>query len=758
VVQHHFASHEHYDFRLELDGVLKSWAVPKEPSLDPKVRRLAVQVEDHPVAYADFEGRIPAGEYGAGTVEVWDRGRWIPTEDPHEGLRRGRLSFELTGGRLAGEWALIRLGGGRTGPKANWLLFRKRGSKRAKSSGDGAHQRSAARRGSSATRGGKPRFVEPELAQLAEEPPAGDGWVHEEKLDGYRILALIEGGKARLLTRRGADWTAQYPAIAAALAALPVRSATIDGEVVAPSGNRPGSFQRLQQAMERGDVALEYVAFDLLSLDGRDLRPEPLEARRTALARVVGRRRGPIRLARRFDPADGGVLEQACRAGHEGVVSKRLDAPYESGRGTDWIKSKCSRRQEFVVVGFTEPRGSRTDLGALLVAVHDEDGRLRYAGKVGTGFDREGLRRLRRELAPLARVTAPVNLPRGLPRGEITWVRPRLIAEVRFTEWTEDGLLRHPTFLGLRTDKPAAEVRREEPVATDDTTLTHPNRVLYPEDGITKRDLAEYYDRVAGVMLPHVADRPIALKRCPDGIAKQCFYQKHWTSAVPPGLRTVTIAEQDGSKSPYAVIEDARGLTALVQYGALEIHLWGARADRVESPDRIVVDLDPAPDVAWRLVRDAASRLREILADLELDCWIKTSGGKGLHVVVPIARRATWSLAAEFAEAVAGALARSDEDRFLTVASKKHRRGKIFIDWLRNARSALVVAPWSTRARPSAPISVPISWDELDRVRSGAHFTLAGARRLLRGRADPWADLETASQRISAAMVKRLRS
>lgn len=599
-----------------------------------------------------------------------------------------------------------------------------------------------------------------QLATLDAAPPTGPGWVHEVKLDGYRIESLVVRGQARMLTRGGEDWTSRFPEIAAALARLRVRSATLDGEVVAEDRGGRSSFQALQRALSDGAAGtrLRYHLFDLLSLDGRDLTDQPLSLRRRRLAALLGRTRtGVLRLAERFPASERNPLRAACARGLEGVISKREDAGYVGRRTRDWIKSKCGRRQEFVVVGFTDPSGSRNGLGALLLAVADESGALRYAGKVGSGFSVERLAGLRAALDQLVVKRAPIEGGlEDLAASRVHWVRPRLVAEVTFTEWTAEGRLRHPVFVALREDKPARQVRREEAVKIAGVTLTHPDRVVYDELGLTKSDLATYYAEVAPRMLPHVAGRPLSLVRCPEGEGGECFYQKHWT-AVMRGVRTVAVRESKGTQ-PYAVVGTAADLVRLVQYGVMEFHTWQARADRIEAPDRVILDLDPDSGVPWPVVCQAALDLRAILLGLGLKSWVKTSGGKGLHVALPISRHATWEVASAFARAVAERLLRENPERYVTVASKAARKGKIFIDHLRNSRGATAVAPWSVRARPGAPVSAPIRWEALADLSGGAAMTIAEVRSLLRRRtADPWATLPRTSQRITLAMAKSLR-
>ncbi|MEO8029634.1 MAG: DNA ligase D, partial [Gemmatimonadota bacterium] len=625
----------------------------------------------------------------------------------------------------------------------------------------------------------------PQLATLAEQPPSGAGWVHEMKLDGYRIQALVNHGTVQLFTRSGKDWTTRFPGIATALARLKVESAILDGEIVALDDEGRSSFHRLHAALEEGArIPLQYSVFDLLQLDGRDFREEPLSVRRPELVSLIGKPRAsaPLQLTTRLKGPEGELLGLACRLGLEGVVSKRTDGVYQSRRSRDWIKSKCGRRQELVVVGFTEPRGGRNDLGALLLGVQESGTGVIYAGKVGSGFDTADRKLLRRKLEAIERQSSPLARP-PVERvtGKVHWVRPVLVAEVSFTEWTPDGLLRHPVFRGLRTDKAAQSVRRERSRAVASTgravgtdkpkgrpagtekanvvarvTITHPERVIYPDSAISKLELARYYELVAPLMLPHVAGRPLSLVRCPEGQGGTCFYQKHW-SGTTPAVDTLPIPEVKGVKRPYAVVKDAKGLVTLVQYGVIEFHPWGSRSDKLEFPDRIILDLDPAPGVKWGAVKAGALAIRDLLAGLDLKSWLKTSGGKGLHVVIPFERRISWELCTAFARAVAERLAAEQPERYVTVASKAARTGKIFVDWLRNSRGATAVAPWSTRAREGAPVSVPVRWDQLGGLTSGDSISMSDVPGLIGGRyRDPWADLPKAKQRIGRDVVEAL--
>jgi bifunctional non-homologous end joining protein LigD len=622
-----------------------------------------------------------------------------------------------------------------------------------------------------------PAWVAPQLATLVSDPPPGDGWVHEIKLDGYRILIRIERGRVKLLTRNRQDWTARFPAVAEAAAALPVKEALLDGEIVVLDRAGVSSFQALQQAehLEKGRT-LVYVAFDLLFLDGRDLRPLPLVERKARLAGVLESRRGRVRYSEHFDVPGQRVYDRACRRGLEGIVAKRKDAPYTSGRGQGWLKVKCVARQELVIGGYTDPDGARAEFGSLLVGVHDRDGRLVYAGRVGTGFDHATLKNLGARLRRLERRASPFSPegPRPPARGA-HWVKPELVAEVAFTEWTRDGLLRHPAFQGLREDKPAAEIVRETsrppkparahpiaggsdgPVAVAGVALTHPDRVLYRDQAITKLGLARYYEAVADWMVPHVADRPLSLVRCPAGERGACFYQKHAAPGVPKQVKRVRIRESGGGMASYLYVDDLPGVIALAQIGVLELHPWGTRVGRLERPDRLVLDLDPAPGLPWARVVEAAEEARALLRDLGLVSFVKTTGGKGLHVVVPLRPEAGWDALRALGEGIGAEMTRRAPERYTINPLKAARRNRVFIDYLRNIRGATAVAAYSPRAKPGAPVSMPLTWAELSAKTDAAAFTVATApKRLAALRKDPWADFFSVDQAITARTAAAL--
>jgi bifunctional non-homologous end joining protein LigD len=768
-VQRHAARRLHYDLRLELDGVLKSWAVPKGPSLDPAEKRLAVHVEDHPLEYGDFEGTIPAGEYGAGEVVLWDRGRWRPVGDAREGYRRGKLKFVLHGEKLRGGWTLARMGGRAGEGGKNWLLLKERDVEaRPATEGDIVAERPESV--AAVPHSALPARLRPQLATLADAPPPGDEWVHEIKYDGYRALCRLEDGRARLFTRSGQDWTDRFAPVARACAALPARTAWLDGEVVVLDGEGRARFEALQEALSAKDGSgLRYVVFDLLHEDGTDLRALPLEQRKQRLAALLRRAGGDgtLRYGDHVVGRGAAFLRQVCAHGLEGIVSKRRDAPHRDGRHPDWRKVRCHERGEFVVGGFTDPGGSRAGLGALLLGAH-EDGRLRYVGRVGTGFSDAKLRELRGQLGALEQAASPFAAFPDVPPGS-HWTRPELVCEVTFTNWTRDGRLRHPVFVGLRDDKPAREVVRERPSRAvvaprraDETIeiagvrVSHPDRVLWPDVGVTKAELARYYVDVADWILPHVGGRPLAVVRGPRGHAGATFFQKHIAPGMPAPVRSVRIRDDDGDKD-HLVIDDVAGLVALVQMDVLEIHVWGARADDVERPDRLVLDLDPDEEVAWPVVVDGARAARLRFAHLGLESFVKTTGGKGLHVVVPLARRQGWKEMKAFARAVAADLARRLPHAFTINPAKAARRGKIYLDYLRNSRGATAVAAYSSRARPGAPVSVPLAWREVGpRLRPATLTVRTVPERLARLRADPWERVPVRRQSITASMREAL--
>ena len=834
VVQQHDARRMHYDFRLELDGVLLSWAVPKGPSLSPAVKRLAVQTEDHPVSYKDFEGEIPAGEYGGGTVIVWDRGHWQPEGDPREGLEQGHLSFRLDGEKLQGRFSLVRTGGkARRGPKSSWLLF-KRSDEHARSgaAAEITEQRPASvitgepirprRRASAAAaanrqadgpvrkpssmtaRAGRPRkfpsfqMLKPQLATLTDRAPVGADWVYELKLDGYRMLAHLDTGKVFLRSRNNRDWSRTFPRISAALQRLKAKNAVLDGEVCFVDDQGRTHFQSLQNSLPRGEGVpdtkaqkqIVFYVFDLLFENGEDLRGLPLLDRKQRLRKLVGGgTKGPVVYIDHVHTDGAPALLQACAAGFEGLIAKRADAAYRHGRGPEWLKLKCHRRQEFVIVGMTPPQGARSGFGALLLALRKGDA-LSYVGKVGTGFSERSLRDLQARLQKLATARPAVPNPPRL-RG-VTWVRPELVCEIEFSEMTRDGSIRHPSFQGLREDKPAREVVAEratpvrkllrraapakagdrarvaaddeararaapEPVDVEGVTITHPQRVIDSVSGVTKGELARYHAEVSEWFLPYARNRPLAVVRCPQGDAQGCFFQKHRTPGLGAAVKRKRIA---GNEVIYT--GELRGVLELVQFNAIEFHGWGAPAAKPARPDWLVFDLDPDASLAFAAVIEAAQEVREALQRVGLRSFARTTGGKGLHVVAPLEPHADWDTAKGFAHALAATLAAARPDRYVAQMSKARRKGRIFIDYLRNGRGSTAVLPYSPRARAGTTVAMPVDWRDLAKL-DPQDFTVRTVPALLkRRRRDPWADFLSLRQRLPAltepASARRRRS
>ncbi|WBH15713.1 DNA ligase D [Sphingomonas radiodurans] len=772
MVQKHDASRLHWDFRIEMDGVLKSWAVTRGPSLDPNEKRLAVRTEDHPLSYATFEGTIPKGEYGGGTVMLWDRGTWsVIKGKSNKDLDEGHLHFVLDGERMKGEWLLIRLKPRGKEKSENWLLRKiddahaggtdtlvetgltsietgrtmleiaegkkpaaepkkRKATAKAKSAPE---QVSPAHRRVRKNTGTPPAFTEPQLCTLVDAVPAGSTWLHEVKYDGYRALIAVGGGTAKVHTRSGLDWTDKFQAIADAAAELDVGTALLDGEIVAFKDGRP-DFSTLKNAISAsGDMT--FFAFDLLEQDGEDLRPLPNVQRKERLRAIIpgGDR---IQFSEHVIGSGEQLFETMCKEGFEGIVSKQADAPYRGARTKAWLKVKCTRRQEFVIIGWTPSEKTR-GFRALLLGLH-EDGELRYAGKVGTGFSNDTMIDLGERLAKLARKTPTVEVPKNLRTAVkgAHWVTPKLVAEIAFAETTPDGVLRHSSFLGLRGDKPASEVVAEKPepapaAPTSTVKVSSRDRLLFPDSTITKGDLADYYAQVAGIMLPWSARRPISLVRCPQGRGKKCFFQKHDAGSFGDHVHQVPILEKDGSTENYLYVDDADGLVGCVQMGTIEFHGWGSSIDHLEQPDRLVFDLDPDEGLDFEDTKKAADYLKNQLAELGLLSFPLLSGGKGVHVVVPLTPGAEWPAVKSFADRFARALAQAEPDRFVATMSKAKRKGRIFIDWLRNQRGATAIMPFSARAREGAPVAAPVSWSELRIIDTAARWHVTDAAELI---------------------------
>ncbi|ATE66580.1 DNA ligase D [Rhizorhabdus dicambivorans] len=795
IVQKHDATRLHYDFRLEMDGVLKSWAVTRGPSLDPADKRLAVRTEDHPISYAEFEGSIPEGEYGGGTVMLWDKGSWAPIEGKSEkDLEKGHLHFTLDGERMKGEWLLIRLKPrpGEKRGRENWLLRKiddeaaggsddlvareltsvKTGRTMAEIAADRkgetslkgkrgkafdalmakaeSHAAEVSRRpggGRGRKRSGNalapgsgkvPAFRKPQLATLVDSVPTGSAWIHEIKFDGYRALVAAAGGKVKIYTRSGLDWTEKFQPVADAIAALDLPPALIDGEIVSLDEQGNPSFSALQKAIKGEGGGFELFAFDLLSLDGQDLTGLGTVERKTRLAGLLPDQHPMIHYADHVIGAGEKLYAAMCRAGQEGIISKRADAIYRGDRSTSWLKVKCTRRQEFVIIGWSRSDKSSRRFRALLLAQH-KDGKLVYAGKVGTGFNQDSMEMLTAKFEKRARETPAADVPRAERRGA-HWIEPDLVAEIAFAEFTHDDVLRQASFIGLRSDKKAAEVRREEPMPVEqvdkpedsDVKITNPDRVIFPEAKVTKGDLAGYYRTIAPLILPWLAHRPVSLVRCPQGRGKQCFFQKHDSGSFGDHVHHVPIREKDGQTEDYLYLDDAAGILACVQMGTIEFHIWGSRVQDIEKPDRMIFDLDPDVGLDFADVKKAAKDIRTMLADIGLVSFPMLSGGKGIHVVVPLRPEAEWPVVKDFSHRFAEALAQAEPERFVANMAKAKRVGRIFIDYLRNQRGATAVVPYGARARENAPVAVPIGWEELDGFDKAGAFTIRDTKTLLK--------------------------
>ncbi|WP_397473422.1 DNA ligase D [Pusillimonas sp.] len=818
VIQRHEARRLHYDFRLEVNGVLVSWAVPKGPSLDSTVKRLAVHVEDHPLEYGSFEGDIPEGQYGAGHVDIWDSGNWTPESDPAQALAKGHLKFNLDGG-LQGQWLLVR-----TNKEANQWLLRKlddehaapghdaerdglpgssspsRGNSQGKTSGRGANKSAPLdvddrpkRRAAKPRATAMPSFISPQLATLVDRPPAGGGWSYEVKYDGYRILCCLENGKASLLSRNGKSWNVRMKNLAEELSNLALGNGWIDGEVVCFDDKGISDFQTLQQALDGGSNELVYVAFDLPYWNGIDLRAFPLAERQQRLAELLEPlpADAPIMLTQTLDVSSDTEGEsawtEACRLSLEGLICKKKDSLYAEGRSTTWLKLKCRPQQEFVVGGYTEPSGSRSYLGALLVGLRDGE-RLKFTGRVGTGFKQKSLELLHNRLKALHRKTSPFSTSTegrgryGRSGGAIQWVTPKLIVEVEYGGWTQEGLLRQASFQGLREDKPASAITGETatpldaieadepadkgrtrtrhkrqdaapstgPTRLGEVKITNPDRIVYAKPDRSKLDVLEYYASAAEWMLPHLENRRIALLRCPRGTNSTCFFQKHLHGTPPEGV------ELDDEE---IVVQNERGLLELAQMGVIEFHTWGSSLPRLEKPDRITLDLDPDPDIPWADVVIAARLVQRLMEDAGLVPYLKTTGGKGLHLVAPIKAAHSWDTVKDFSRAMAAYLAREAPGQFTASVSKARRKGVVFVDYLRNGRGATAIAAFSARAREGAPVSMPVAWEELDTQHDlrGARFNIANALEYRQEQGgDPWQGYASSRKPLRLAFRKEL--
>ncbi|MDW5266529.1 MULTISPECIES: DNA ligase D [Acidobacteriaceae] len=863
-IQKHAASHLHYDFRLGWNGVLKSWAVAKGPSYFTGDKRLAVQVEDHPMEYGGFEGIIPAGQYGGGTVMLWDQGTWEPqtgNEDVDKGLRDGSLKFVMHGTKIRGKWALIRMGGKAANErKPNWILIKEhddfeRGKDdpcvtveepdsvvtgrtikqiahnedhvwnskdtakgkawyrqigRGENTGDesGASLPFEDRKSSvfekkrtmtvsdfkkslsKLPKENQPGFIAPQLALQAISPPSGEGWLHELKLDGYRMQARKDGSGVQMLTRKGLDWTHRVRAVANEVAKLAVDTVTLDGEVVVLAEDGTTSFADLQASFQDGTKnLLTYFCFDLLHMDGRNIRELPLKQRKEILGGVLNSANADLlRVSEHLETDGEGIFRKACELHAEGIVSKKAAGRYSSGRGGDWLKMKCLHEQEFVVGGFTLPSNGINGVGALLLGYY-RDGKLIYAGRTGTGFTQKTHKAIRGRLNDSIQAAVPFEQVPPEARRGVRWVKPELVVQVRFATWTADNLVRQAAFLGVREDKSAEEVVREEAsvaprpkgtgrkpveprtsaktaathkvkgrVAAKETAtmehapvrLTHPEKILDEKSGMTKQMLADYYWAVAEEMLPHIANRPLSLVRCPDGADKPCFYQKHASHALPDGVGSVDVADKNGKIEPYITLSTAEALTGLAQMGVLEVHPWGSRNEDLEHPDRLIFDLDPDEALGWKVLTEAAAEVRRRLKAIGLESFLKTTGGKGLHVVVPIAPKLEWSAAKEFAHGFVNAMEKANPSLYLTKMTKAARKGKIYLDYLRNERGATSVAPFSPRARAGSPVSLPLKWSDLKLAERPVFSVATFGEWKARLKTDPWKKMTTMKQRITS--------
>jgi bifunctional non-homologous end joining protein LigD len=771
VVQHHLARRDHYDFRLEWDGALLSWAVPKGPSYDTRDKRLAVQVEDHPLEYRNFEGTIPKGEYGGGAVMIWDEGCWEPYGDVAEGLRDGMLKFVLKGRRLKGKWALVRWKRKAGESKDNWLLLKEKDEYAR--TGDGISQFTTSIRSGrtmAEIEGGEDERITRnpfsstgvQLAKLVNRVHEGEDWLYELKYDGYRILAYIEGNSVRLITRNGQDYTTRFPDVAYSLIDWANgRAMVLDGEMTITDTAGKTDFQAIQNSMKNPQVQnLTYIIFDLLALDGADFRGYRLIDRKETLEALMKDAPKTLYYSRHVRGNGQENFVAACEAGMEGIVGKKADSIYSGTRNADWIKIKCDQRQEFVIGGYTLSDKRTSGVSSLLLGVY-EGKELVYAGRAGTGLSESSMKELAEKFAGIERMEPPFKLaPKSRSNEKITWLEPELVAEIKFAEWTEDNLLRQASFKGLRTDKESKEIKREkaddetQPLSSGKETekameanansiiiegikISNPDKVIFEDPEITKGDVIRYYAQAAERMLPYVSRRVLSIVRCPKGISQACFYKKH-PAPGSKGIVTIPVANSDGETEDYFYIEDSSGLIAEAQMGTLEFHTWGSRVDELEKPDIMVFDLDPDEGMELSRVRQGVRDLKNILAELSLNAYLKTSGGKGYHVVVPLKPAVAWEEFYDFARRVAEVMEQKWPDRYTSNVRKAKRKGKIFIDWIRNGRGATSIAPYSLRARKGAGVSMPIAWEELDTVAPDG-VNMADALQRIGGN-DPWQD------------------
>lgn len=790
LVQKHDATRLHYDFRLELDGVLLSWAVTRGPSLDPADKRLAVRTEDHPLEYGDFEGIIPKGNYGAGTVMLWDTGTWEPIGDPHAELAKGKIAFNLRGEKMRGRWALVLMRKA-SEKRENWLLIKERDEEASETrdltaempdsvasgrdldaiAAGGGLWRSAPKGGANpkAARAEKahkrPAFVAPELATLVEEPPRGQEWLFEVKFDGYRIELAASGADVRAYSRSGLDWTDRFPGLVAAAKSLDLDGVLIDGEAVVTDSDGRSDFGLLQQALESGKGRIVYMAFDLLQEGGEDWRQSPLAERKQRLQALLApaAKDGILLYSDHIAGEGAALLAMARDKGLEGIIAKRADRPYRSGRGEAWVKIKVAQAQEFVILGY-RPSDKKRAFSSLLLGLR-ENGTLRYAGRVGSGFSEATLDRLAQAFRRIACKTPAAEVPPDVRR-EARWVTPEMVVDIAFGGWTRDGLIRQGRFMGVREDKPAREVVREEPAPKSratkastpaaeksllDVTLTHPDKVLFPDCGVTKRDLAEYLAAAAPYLMPYAADRFISLVRCPEGIEHEGFFQRHPSRGMDASWQHAPVKTAHGAED-YLYFTEGRALPAAAQLSVIEFHIWGSDRAHLEQPDRIVFDLDPDEGLPFARVKDAAFLMRDVLEALGLRSLPLLSGGKGIHVVVPIRPEHDWPAIKSFAGALSHRVAADKPDLYVATMSKAKRKGRLFIDHFRNERGATAIAPFSPRARPGAPVAWPLSWGDLAGIKGANTIRLKDATAML-GEATAWDGKDAAPQRLTAAML-----
>lgn len=741
VVQKHHARNLHYDLRLEYNGKLKSWAVPKGPSLNPADKRLAVEVEDHPLDYAGFEGEIPKGEYGAGQVIVWDKGRWIPGANPAAAFRKGHLDFELKGKKMNGRWTLVRMG--KAGAKNNWLLIKQKDEFSRTDYDLTVEEPEGVLKKKSL-----PEFIKPQLALLVDHIPTGHEWVHELKFDGYRTLCRINGDDVRFLTRSGLDWTPKYRTLIASAKKLKIHDAILDGEVVVLDEKGRSNFQLLQSALSEGvPKGIYYYVFDILFLNGKNLCDEPLLKRKAILAGISRKLKNTHFIFSEHFEYHEKLYSEICKLELEGIVSKLGTAPYTSGRGPIWQKTKCSLRQEFVIGGFTHSEASR-QFGAVLVGFYDAAGKLHYAGRVGTGFSDSTLDTLAREMKKLIVPESPFEIHAPAEKN-VTWLRPTLVAEIEFKTWTAGKILRHASFQGLRADKQPKEIVLEKKSRKTEIKITHPDRVIFPEAGTTKKEVVHFYEQMASYMLPYVHDRPLSILRCQQTTEAGCYFQKHTHKTNLVGINSREVHNEKKTDSALSV-ETPEEILQLIQAGTVEIHGWQASFSEIDYPDQIIFDLDPESEKLWPRVVETAYEIQSRLKFLGLQSFVKLTGGKGLHIHVPVQPRYSWNNIKAFSKGLMQIIEEGNPRHYTLNMQKQNRKGKIFLDYLRNGYGATAIIPYSMRARAQPSVAFPISWKELKQFSGGGEILFESAVKIAKKRKDPWADYFRLNQRIAA--------